>query len=585
LTLRALFLAVILTGIRNQNNVALLLDKKWEIAAPVPADVQKALAGYPAVQQQLLFNRNINTAQMAESYLQASGAIYDPMLMKDMGKAVKRLCQALDEGQKIAIYGDYDVDGVTATALLVQVLRSYGADVQGYIPNRFEEGYGLNIEALDTLKHNGVELVLTVDCGIRSPVEGEYARTIELDLIISDHHEPKSDLPPAVAVICPKQAGDEYPEKNLAGVGLAYKIAEALNQHRPLPSVPLENWLDLVAVGTVADIVPLVGENRALVKAGLKELRLGQRRGLLSLVGAAGTSPQALTARDIGFVIGPRLNAAGRLESALAAFDLLMADNMSDSGLLAQHLDDQNKQRQEMTRQMQEAAEGLAHVDDGDLLVFATDKMFNMGVVGLVAARLTETHYLPSIVGAVGEEFTRASCRSIPEFHITQALDECADLFERHGGHAMAAGFTVRNDRLDMLRERLCVIAERKLRGQDLKPVIKVDMAIGFKELKPDILKLIDALEPTGHQNREALFVTRNLRVMRYRTVGADQRHLRLTVSDGSITYDAIGFRMGQWAKQMPERVDLVYAYERNVFQGRETLQLNIRDMRPAGSV
>jgi single-stranded-DNA-specific exonuclease len=206
-----------------------------------------------------------------------------------------------------------------------------------------------------------------------------------------------------------------------------------------------------------------------------------------------------------------------------------------------------------------------------------------MGVVGLVAARLTETHYLPSVVGAFGEEFTRASCRSIPEFHITHALDECADLFERHGGHAMAAGFTVRNDRLVELKQRLKTIAERELRGRDLKPVIKVDMEIGFKELKPEILKWIDALEPTGHQNREALFVSRKLRVVRSRTVGSDQRHLRLTVSDGGVTYDAIGFRLGHWAEQMPEKVDLLFAYERNVFQGRETLQLNVRDLRPAG--
>jgi single-stranded-DNA-specific exonuclease len=566
--------------------VAFLLDKKWEIHPPVPAEIQANLAGYPFVQQQLLYNRKIDTAEAAEAYLNASGSLFDPMQMKDMDKAVKRLLHALDAKEKIAIYGDYDVDGVTATALLVQVLRHYGADVQGYIPNRFEEGYGLNIDALDTLKQCGVSLVVTVDCGIRSPVEGAHACSIGLDLIISDHHEPKNELPQAVAVICPKQPGDEYPEKNLAGVGLAYKIAQALSLQRALLSHQVEDWLDLVAVGTVADIVPLVGENRALVKAGLKELRLGQRRGLLSLVGAAGVTPQVITARDIGFVIGPRLNAAGRLESALAAFDLLMAEDLSDSGLLAQRLDDQNKQRQELTRQMQETAEGLAQVADGDLLVFATapDKLFNMGVVGLVAARLTETHYLPSVVGAVGEEFTRASCRSIPEFHITRALDECTDLFERHGGHAMAAGFTVRNDRLEELRRRLISIAERELHGQDLKPVIKVDMVITFKDLKPEILKLIDALEPTGHQNREVLFATRDLKVTRYRTVGADQRHLRLSVSDGNITYDAIGFRMGQWVEKMPDRVDLVYAYERNVFRGQETLQLNIRDMRRAQS-
>ena len=564
--------------------MAIPLEKKWDIALPIPADASAALTGYLPVQQQLLYNRGICTAETAQKYLNASGSLQDPMQMKDMEKAVTRLFKAIDEHEKIAIYGDYDVDGVTATVLLVQALRNYGAEVKEYFPDRLEEGYGLNKEALYTLKQNGVGLVVTVDCGIRSLAEGAYACEIGLDLIISDHHEPKKELPVAVAVICPKQVGDEYPDKQLAGVGVAYKIAQAMTQLRALPFGQLEDWLDMVAVGTVADIVPLVGENRALVKAGLKELRLAKRRGLLSLMGAAGVTPQSLTARDIGFMIGPRLNAAGRLASALAAFELLMSEDLSDSGLQAQQLDDQNKQRQELTRQMQETAEGLAHVAESDRLVFATHESFHMGVVGLVAARLTETHYLPSVVGAVGDEFTRASCRSIPEFNITHALDECADLFERHGGHAMAAGFTVRNERLEELESRLKTIAERELHGQDLKPVIKVDKEISFKELKPEILKLIDALEPTGHQNREALFVTRNLKVVRSRTVGADQRHLRLTVSDGNITYDAIGFRMGQWAGQMPERVDLAYAYERNVFRGQETLQLNIRDMKPARS-
>ncbi|MCE1254651.1 MAG: single-stranded-DNA-specific exonuclease RecJ [Anaerolineae bacterium] len=558
------------------------MDKIWEVAEKVPASIRQDLGDYPLILQQLLFNRGITSAAEAEVYLTASGSMYSPFRMLDMQPAVERIFKAVDNAEKIAIYGDYDVDGVTATALLVQILREYGAEARGYIPNRFDEGYGLNIEAIDFLAANGISLVITVDCGIRSPNEAEHARAIGLDLIISDHHEPKEVVPHAVAVICPKQAGDEYPEKNLAGVGLAYKIAEALHLTRPLRDITPEAWLDLVAVGTVADIVPLIGENRALVKTGLRQLRTGKRQGLLSLTGAAGSTPQMLTARDIGFTLGPRLNAAGRLESALASFDLLMATDVETAGLLAQKLDDQNKQRQEMTRQMQETAEGLAGVKDDDLIVFAASPDFNMGVVGLVAARLTETHYLPSVVGAFGEEFTRASCRSIPEFHITHALDECADLFERHGGHAMAAGFTVRNERLPELQERLKIIAQRELLGRELKPVLKADMEIALKDLKPEVLKLIDALEPTGHQNREALFVSRHLKVVRYRTVGSDQRHLRLTVSDGFVTYDAIAFRMGHFAGQMPEYVDLMYAYERNVFQGRESLQLNVRDLKAA---
>lgn len=561
------------------------IQKKWVVAPPIPPETQHELAEYPPILQQFLFNRNILTTEQAESFLTTSGSLYDPFLMKDMLPAVHRLMEAFDHGEKIVVYGDYDVDGVTATALLVQVLKEYGADVEGYIPNRFEEGYGLNVEALETIRAAGVNLVITVDCGIRSPDEVDFARSIGLDIIITDHHEPKKDLPKAVAVICPKQADDEYPEKDLAGVGLAYKIAEALNKTTPFPNARLDEWLDLVAVGTVADVVPLKGENRTLVKAGIRQLRLGRRPGFISLAGVAGLTYQMITARDIGFALGPRLNAAGRLESALAAFDLLMAKEISESGLLAQKLDDQNKYRQDMTRQMQETAEELAHISDHDLLIFASSPEFNMGVVGLVAARLTEAYYLPSIVAAYGEDYTRASCRSIPEFHITRALDECADLFERHGGHAMAAGFTIKNSRLPELQERLKNIVDRELKGKSLQPVIYADMEIGLDGLRPEILKFIDAMEPTGYQNKEIMFVSRQLNVLRYRQVGSDQRHLRLTVSDGKITYDGIAFRLGYWAGQLPPKVDLLFAFEKNSFQGRETLQLNIRDIKPSGEV
>jgi len=605
--------------------VANLLDKKWDIAPAIPAETSLELEGYDPVLQQLLYNREIKTAKAAETYLNASGSLYDPMLLKDMARVTERLFLAVDRQEKIAIYGDYDVDGVTATALLVQMLKNYGAEVTAYFPDRMEEGYGLNKEALNKLKNDeGVGVVVTVDCGIRSLAEGAHAVKIGLDLIISDHHEPlrkspvdhnptgENELPEVFGIICPKQDGDEYPDKNLAGVGVAFKIAEALSRQRLAPAGQLEDLLDLVAVGTVADIVPLVGENRALVKAGSEALRRKQAYfnqprfvkypGLYSLSGAAGIS-SPLTARDIGFALGPRLNAAGRLESAKAAFNLLMAEDVSDSGILAQQLDGQNKKRQELTREMQETAEGAAQVSETDRLIFATapapatedellagaaavEKSFHMGVVGLVAARLTETHYLPSIVGAVGEEFTRASCRSIPEFNITQALDECKDLFVRHGGHAMAAGFTIRNERLDELKQRMKVIAERELGGKELKPVIRIDKVIDLRLFKNaeivKLIKTIDALEPTGHKNREVLFVSYGLKVLRHRTVGSDSRHLKLSVSDGNSTYDAIGFRLGHWDENMPERVDLVYAYERNVFRGVENLQLNIRDLRNA---
>ncbi len=557
--------------------------KRWHIDPPISAEADEALAGYPAVLRQLLFNRGVQRWEDAEIYLSAAQPVHDPFLMLGMQPAVERLLQAIDRGEKIAVYGDYDVDGVTATAVMVQVLRRLGGEVKGYIPNRFDEGYGLNNEALTALAQENIRLVLTVDCGIRSPREVEFARTLGVDVIISDHHEPHEELPAAVAVICPKQADCLYPEKNLAGVGLAYKLTQALLNTRPVDGVQPEEWLDLVAVGTVADVVPLKGENRALVRAGLQRLRSGNRQGLWSLAGAAEFDLAQTTARDIGFILGPRLNAAGRLESALQAYDLLMETNAQVTGELALKLDDQNRQRQDWTRQMQEEAELLTAEARMDHLMFAVDPSFNMGVVGLVASRLTETYYRPSIVGAVGEDCTRASCRSIPEFHITHALDECADLLVRHGGHALAAGFTVKNANLVELIDRLRQIAERELDQKDLRPMLRADMEISLDDLRPEVLKYIDALEPTGLGNPQALFVARNVRVLSAKTVGSEQQHLRVTVSsDRNVTFDGIGFRLGYWASQLPTRMDILFAFEKNVFRGRESLQLNLRDLKPA---
>jgi single-stranded-DNA-specific exonuclease len=559
------------------------LKKRWQIAPRIPEDIETLFLDYHPVQRQLLFNRNICDLDAAGLFLSPGGSLYDPFLMMNMDVTVDRILWAIDQEEPLAIYGDYDVDGVTATAILVQVLSRMGAKARAYIPNRFEEGYGLNNEALESLHADGVRLVITVDCGIRSPREASHAHHLGMDMIISDHHEPTEDLPFARAIICPKQPGDGYPERNLAGVGLAYKICEALLKRRAVPEICLEDWLDLVAVGTVADIVPLTGENRSLVRAGLRQLRQCKRQGLFSLARMAEMKVEQATARDIGFVIGPRLNAAGRLDSALAAFELLTTSEIHRAGELAQQLDNQNRERQDLTRTMQEQAELMAVDEEDQNLVIAVHPEFNMGVVGLVASRLTDVHYRPAVVGSQGEEFTRASCRSIPEFHITHALDECAELLVRHGGHAMAAGFTVRNELLPELTTRLRVIAERELGGRDLCPVLNADMEVSLYELQRDVLNCIDDIEPTGLGNPGVLFVSRNLKVSRYKAVGKEGNHLRLTVNEDGLLFDAIAFRHGHWAANMPSFVDLLYTFETNEFNGRVTFQLNVRDIKPAG--
>lgn len=562
------------------------VEKRWLISEnenPIPMEVEAALGKYPFVLRRLLHNRGITTAEEAERYLNKEGSLHDPWMLQDMEAVVERLLLAVDRGEQMVVYGDYDVDGVTATVMMVQVLRRLGGQVREYIPNRFEEGYGLNCEALEGLAAEGAQVVVTVDCGIRSPAEAHLARRLGVDLIISDHHEPHEEVPAAFGVISPKRPDNTYPDTNLAGVGVAYKIVEALLTRRPLEGCAAEDWLDLVAVGTVADIVPLVGENRSLVKAGLRRMRQGPRRGLASLAGAAEIQLNKITARDIGYGLGPRLNAAGRLESALASFHLLDEEDGEQASVMAQHLDDQNRQRQDLTLFMQRVAEEQMAERPAAHLVFASSPEFNMGVVGLVASRLTELYYRPSVVGARGEEFTRASCRSIPEFHITQALDECTDLLVRHGGHSMAAGLTVRNEDVEELVSRLQEIAHRELDGRELKPVVRADLALELRDLRPELLPLMDQIEPTGMANHGVYFVTRGLQVRRFKTVGREQQHLRLTVSDGhGLLYDAIGFRLGHWAEQMPERVDLLYAFEKNIYMGRESLQLNVRDLKPA---
>jgi single-stranded-DNA-specific exonuclease len=564
------------------------LDKRWIVPPLITPEADSALAAFPTLLRQILFNRGYATEADARAYLNAKPDFNtDPFQMTGMHEAVDRINIAIQNNEPIAIYGDYDVDGVTATALLVEGFEMLNADVRGYIPNRFDEGYGLNNDALTTLKEQGVKLVISVDCGIRSPNEALHARSIGLDLIISDHHHPtEGELPRALAVINPKQRGDIYPDKDLAGVGIAYKIVEALlSSQNDEIKVRLAELLDLVALGTVADLAPLVGENRILVRKGLRQMRQTTRQGLFSLAAVSELVLAKVNAGNIGFMLGPRLNAAGRLKEALAAFELLTTKDVFRAGELAQLLDIQNRERQRITREMQIKAEEIASSDgDEDFLLFAAHEEFNSGVVGLAASRLTETHYRPAVVASKGPEETRGSCRSIPEFHITDALDECTDLLVRHGGHAAAAGFTVKNENLSELVARLKMIAKEKLGDQDLRPSLMADAEVSLTKIRPDLIKILSYLEPTGYGNRDASFIARNVKVKSSRTVGADGKHLKLTMDDeNKYSHDAIGFRLGEWQKKMPARVDILFTYETNEYNGRISHQLNLKDIKAAG--
>jgi single-stranded-DNA-specific exonuclease len=471
--------------------------------------------------------------------------------------------------------------------LLVEVLTKMGAQVEPYIPNRFDEGYGLNNEALDNLYQKGTRLVITVDCGARSPDEAMHARSIGLDLIISDHHLPGPEpLSNVVAFINPRKKYDRYPDEGLVGVGLAYKIATALLELYPIEGVNSADWLDLVALGTVADMAPLKGENRELVANGLRRIHAQKRQGINSLIRVAGKNPTRITATDIGFILGPRLNAAGRLESAQDAVRLLMTDDEHEAGLLAQKLDNQNDERQRIMREIQEKATAMAIMEDPKTpIIIAVDPDFNEGIVGLAAARLVEAFYRPAIVGRIGSEATRASCRSIPEFDITAALDQCKDLLIKHGGHKAAAGFTVANDNLPRLAARLRQIASQKFVIEELSPVIEADLDAPLYYLAgkntPSLFSDLGRIQPTGYGNPEPVFISRNLLVKNYRKIGRDNKHLRMTVVDeAGVSYGAVAFQQGHWADQPLKRVDLIYTFEKNEYQGREDTQLNVKDMK-----
>lgn len=559
-------------------------QKRWSPVTALTPAAQNELAGYPPVIAQLLFNRGYATAEAARIFLAGERAQPDdPFQLTGLRETVERIRRALARRETIAIYGDYDADGVTATALLVQTLSALGADVRPYIPHREDEGYGLNHEALRSLKADGVGLVITVDCGIRSLEEAETARTIGLDLIITDHHTPGDQTPRALAVINQKQVGDFYPDKNLCGVGLAFKLAQGLLRGQPNPPLSASDVLDLVALGTVADLVPLTGENRWLVRNGLKIINKPRREGLKSLIEVARLKPGSIDAGNLGFALGPRLNAAGRLDSALAAYELLTTPDLFRATQLAQQLEAQNRERQALTRETQARAREIALAARPEAyLLFAAHPDFRPGIVGLAAARLTEEFYRPAVVAQRNPDFTRGSARSIKDFHITQAFDQCRDLLVRHGGHAAAAGFTAHSRHTDELAERLNAIAERELAGSDLRPTLRVDAETPLSEVTGELARALQDFEPCGYGNPTPVLMTRGLKVTAERPVGADNQHLKLTLTDGRVTCDAIAFQQGHWYGQLPVFVDVAYALELNEWNGEQRLQLNVKDLSPS---
>jgi len=568
-----------------------LSPKRWQVAPPAPPSHLAHFSHLHPVIVQTLYNRGVTDPDSTHAFLSKESNTTNPFDLQGMHTAVTRLRQALRADESIVVYGDFDADGVTATALLVQTLQAFGSRVQAYIPHRVNEGYGLHKKALADLARDDANLIITVDCGIRGLEQIAYANQLGLDVIVTDHHSVGKNLPQAVAAINPKQDNSHYPFDELAGVGVAYKLAQALlRSHRQMPvgahkvDLAEEDLLDLVALGTVADMVPLLGENRTLVHRGLECLNRMERPGIKALCQQARVKAGKVNAGTIGYVLGPRINAAGRMKHARKAFQLLNTRSLSEAGELASQLGQLNRQRQSVTRETHERARQLALEAKGrPYLFFAAAAEFSAGIVGLAASRLVDEFYRPAAVAEMGDEISRGSCRSIPEFNIVQALDKCEDLLIHHGGHAAAAGFTVPNKHLEELIDKLQYLAEEQLSELELTPALSVDAEIELSQISWDLRRELDQLEPCGYANPQPLFLSRNVRPQRQRTVGRNDGHLKLKLSHNNVAWDAIAFRQGEWVGNLTDRVDVVYHLKVNEWRGRRQLQLNVQDIRPAG--
>ncbi len=565
---------------------------RWEPVPPAPAQLYERFPDLPALFVQVLYTRGLTTEARIRAFLAEDGAsCCSPFEMPGIAEAVQLIRAAITAAMPIAVYGDYDADGVTATALLTLTLRSLGAKVIPYIPNRFDEGYGLHEAAIRELAAQGVRLLLSVDCGIRAEAEVALARRLGMRVVITDHHHLGEHLPPADAVINPRREGTPSPLHHLAGVGVAYALAEALlrvEQQVPLRSdaVPpkAESLLDLVAVGTVADLVPLREENRRLVRLGLRRLNEAPRPGLRALRLVSGVEGE-VDEETIAYQLAPRLNAAGRLRDARLALDLLLAEEEREAMALAEALERLNLERRRQTRRVQRAAERrVGGIEPLPPLLFAADADWPPGVIGLAAGRLAERFHRPVVIVHKGEEHSVGSCRSPAHFHITRALEAVSDLLLHYGGHASAAGFTVRTETLPALKARLMEVAADGLEAATpAPPPLRPDAETKLEALSWETYDFFRRLAPFGVGNPPPLLLSRGVHLVSARAVGRTGDHLKLSLADGEGNlWDGIAFGQGALARSLGRRVDLIYRLRRNEWRGHINLELEIEAIAPS---
>lgn len=537
---------------------------------------------------QILVQRGITTFEEARTFFRPDlSQLHDPFLIKDMDKAVGRLNSALSEKEGILIYGDYDVDGTTAVALVYKYLRRYNSNIDFYIPDRYTEGYGISFQGIDYAKTKGYTLIIALDCGIKAVEKVAYAKQLGIDFIICDHHTPDNELPQAVAVLDSKRSDCRYPYEHLSGCGVGFKLLQAFAQNNERPFDELKKMLDLVAVSIASDIVPITGENRILAYYGLKQLNENPCVGLKSIINLCELTDKNISISDVVFKIGPRINASGRIQSGREVVELLISNDADFAREKSDCIDNYNDERRNIDKQTTEAAKislGELPAEQSSIVIY--DPNWHKGIVGIVASRLAEEYYRPTIVLTLANGLISGSARSVPGFDIYKAIDSCRDLLENFGGHLYAAGLTMKVEALDEFKRRFETYVSENILPEQKCPQIEIDSEITFREITPKFFRILKQCAPFGPGNMKPVFCTR--RVFDFhdgsRLVGKDRDHLKLDVTDnaGRNVLNGIAFRMKEFHKALKRRqpIDICYTLEDNVFNGKETMQLMVRDIK-----
>lgn len=559
------------------------MNKKWQIYETDENKIQEISQKYNLnkLLSTILANRNIIDEKDIKQFLTPTRKdFHDPFLIHDMEKAVERIIKAIEKQEKVTIYGDYDVDGITSITVLKRYLSDRGLEVETYIPNRLNEGYGLNKEAIEKIHNNGCQLMVTVDCGISGLEEIEYANSLGIETIVTDHHEPGNELPKAFAVIDNKRKDSNYPFRELAGVGVVFKLIQAISIKLGLAEEEYLKYLDIVCIGTISDIVPLVDENRVITKLGLMLVRQTKNIGLKAILKTSGYNK--IDSNTISFGVAPRINACGRMGVAEEALELFLSKNVNHVMELARKLNDHNRVRQETEKSIfEEALKQIQekHLDENNTIVVGGEN-WHHGVIGIVSSKITEMYFKPSILLSFeGDDLGKGSGRSIPGFDLHDALMKCEDCIEKFGGHSMAIGITVKRENLEKLKQELENIAiEEKI--DEIVPIIKIDAKIDLSEVNKEMVESLKELEPFGEGNKMPIFAFKNLKIDSIRAL-SEGKHLKLTLKDNNTIVNAIGFNMGELAQdyRIGDKIDVVGTLEINSFNGIDSIQINMKDL------